>query len=139
MDRRLFLTTTSASLIALQLPDRSAEAGRTPRRQASGVVMDSMATDGPYFNASVAIGAGLSGAVIDMSMYPRNFNNAVQALSEWNSAFRREGSLLAKVTKADHIAEAVRAKKFAVVLACQDAAILDSSTISVNRYNLQNL
>jgi membrane dipeptidase len=43
------------------------------------------------------------------------------------------------VLKADDITEAARDRRFAVVLACQDAAILDSSTISVNRYNLENL
>ncbi len=140
MNRRYFLVRGGqAAGLALFVP-HLARAGRTDPAGAyrRAIVMDSLAPDGPYFDANAAIAAGLTGAIVDMSMYPRNFANAVGALNDWNALFRRTPQLI-KVTRGSQIRQAKTEKKFAVVLACQDAAILDASTISVNRRNLDNL
>jgi membrane dipeptidase len=140
MNRRDFLvrggTAASATLLA---PHLTHALWQDPAAAyARALVLDSLAPDGPYFDVGAAINAGMTGAIVDMSMYPRNYNNAVNALKDWNALFRREPRLI-KVTRGAQIGQAKAEKKFAVVLACQDAAILGASTISVNRQNLDNL
>ncbi len=137
MNRRRFVE-LSAGAGALLLVRPGLAFGDPQAAYARAVVMDSLAPDGSTFDVDAAIAAGLTGAIIDMSMYPRNYPNAVAALSEWNGLFRRNPKVI-KVTRGEHIKQAKREKKFAVVLACQDAAILDASTISVNRQNIDNL
>src|SRR5262249_45192861 len=73
-----------------------------------------------------------------LPIFPRNFPAAVAALADWNGAFGKE-PLFLKGEKGADLARAKREGRFGVVLACQDAAILDSSTASVNDYNLRNL
>lgn len=103
------------------------------------LAIDTLTPDGPYFDPREAVAAGLSAAVIDLRGFPRNFTTATQALAEWSSVFQREGSGFHKVLKAADVDEARRLGKLGVILACQDAAILDSSTYSLNDRNLDNL
>lgn len=103
------------------------------------LAIDTLTPDGPFFDPREAVAAGLSAAVVDIRCFPRNFANATQALAEWSSAFEREGSGFLKVLKAADVEEARRLGKLGVILACQDAAILDASTYSVNDRNLDNL
>lgn len=103
------------------------------------LAIDTLTPDGPYFDPREAVAAGLSAAVIDIRGFPRNFAMATQALAEWSSVFQREGSGFHKVLRAADVDEARRLGKLGVILACQDAAILDSSTFSVNDRNLDNL
>lgn len=103
------------------------------------ISIDTLCPDGPYFDAAAALAAGLSAAVVDMGLFPRNFPGAVDALAEWGDAFRGPDSRLLKVLRQADFAEAKRQKRFGVALACQDASILDASTASVNDYNLRNL
>ncbi|HEX2218644.1 MAG TPA: membrane dipeptidase [Gemmatimonadales bacterium] len=123
-----------ASLTDASSPLRSAGAADWSRAPA----IDSLVNGGPYFEVDAVIEAGMTGAIVDMSMYPRSFNNAIQALAGWNAAFRRNPKLL-KVTRGDDLRAAEGAKRFAIVLACQDAAILDASTVSVMRSNIDLL
>ncbi len=104
----------------------------------SGMAIDTMVNDGPEFDAKQAIEAGLTAALMDLAIYPRNYQNAVAALSEWNAGFRRN-PLLVKVLKSDDLVAAKEQKKFGVILSCQDAQVLDASTVSVNDYNIRNL
>ncbi|HTQ81253.1 MAG TPA: membrane dipeptidase [Thermoanaerobaculia bacterium] len=104
------------------------------------LVLDTLAAgSGPDFDPKAALAAGLSGAVCDLPIFPRNFPSAVAAFAEWNTAFGRQGSGFLKVERAADLARAKQEERFAVILGCQDAAILDSSTYSVNDYNLGNL
>ena len=103
------------------------------------LAIDTLTPDGPFFDPREAVTAGLSAAVIDIRGFPRNFAMATQALAEWSAAFQREGSGFLKVLRAADVEEARRLGKLGVILACQDAAILDSSTFSVNDRNLDNL
>lgn len=101
-------------------------------------VIDILTNNNVWFDVQQAITAGLTAAVIDLSIYPRTFLNAIQALQTWNAAFKGNDQLV-KVTKAADLQLAKQQKKFGVILSCQDASILDASTASVNDFNLQNL
>jgi membrane dipeptidase len=103
------------------------------------LVIDTLCPDGPYFDPQAALDAGLTAAVVDIPSYPRNFAGAVEGLANWNDALRKKDSKLLKVLKAEDLAAAKRSGRLGVVLACQDGAILDSSTGSVNDRNLRNL
>lgn len=138
--RRAFLRRglgTAAALSSLGQAVRVLAAEAPVPRMAP--VIDTLALDGPDFDAKAALAAGLTAAVLDLRLYPRNFPQAMEKLKEWDAAFKRPGSPFFKVLKAADLAEARRQGKFGVILACQDAAILDSSTFSVNDRNLENL
>lgn len=103
------------------------------------IVIDTLSIDGPEADAGRAIEAGLTAVVADLPIYPRNFTNAMRALENWNAAFAKPDSRFLKILKAADIQTAKERKKLGIMLACQDAAILDVSTGSVNDYNIQNL
>src|SRR5262245_37222977 len=103
------------------------------------IVIDTLTPDGPNFDPQVAVAAGLTAAVVDLRMFPRNFPGAVGALADWSSTFHRADSGFLKILRAADLAEAKQRKKLGIILACQDASILDASTGSVNDYNLRNL
>lgn len=103
------------------------------------IVIDTLVNNGPGFDARRAIEAGMTAAVVDIPIFPRNFPNAIQALEQWNAAFAKADSPFIKVVNGAGLRTAKEQKKFGVILACQDAQILDASTASVNDYNLQNL
>ena len=101
--------------------------------------IDGLVPTGPFFDAAAAIAGGLTAVIADMQMYPRNFDRAVRALAEWNWMLRTRGERLIKATRAADLERARKEGKLAIVLACQDASILDASTGSVNDDNLENL
>jgi len=103
------------------------------------LVIDTLSPDGPFFEAAEAVRAGITAAVLDLSIYPRSFPQAVDALADWSNVFHQTDSGFLKVLKAADLQEAKRQRKLGIILACQDAAILDSSTGSVNDRNLRNL
>lgn len=103
------------------------------------IVIDTLINDGPRFDARRAIEAGMTAAVVDLPIFPRNFPNAIQAMEQWNAAFAKADSQFIKVLDGAGLRAAKERKKLGVILACQDAQILDASTASVNDYNLHNL
>ncbi len=103
------------------------------------IVIDSTTIGGPDFAVDQAIDSGMTASIVDLPIYPRTYANAITALTEWSAAFRREGSKFVKVLKAADIETAKRERRFGVVLACQDASILDASTFSVHDSNLRTL
>jgi membrane dipeptidase len=145
ISRRMFLRRglgAAAALSSLGRVARSLAAEAPPAAAgvyARALVIDTLTTDGPGFDPQVALAAGLTAAVIDLRLFPRNFPGAVDALADWSSAFHRASPGLLKVLKAADLQEAKRQKRFGVILAYQDASILDASTGSVNDYNLRNL
>ncbi|HEX6899290.1 MAG TPA: membrane dipeptidase [Thermoanaerobaculia bacterium] len=137
ISRRAFLhhgVGAAAALSSLGALSR-AMADETP----PSLVIDSLTTDGPTFDPRVAVAAGLTAAVMDLRMFPRNFPNAIDALADWSNAFHRADTGFFKVLKAADLLEAKRRGKLGVILACQDASILDTSSFSVNDNNLRNL
>jgi membrane dipeptidase len=140
MQRRDFLIAAGfgTALSALGRERSSALADDPRSAYDRALVIDALAPDGPFLDVDAAVKAGITGAIVDMSMYPRNYANGVAALGQWNALFRRDPRLV-RVTRGEQILQAKRSKKLAIILACQDAAILDASTISVNRQNLDNL
>jgi membrane dipeptidase len=117
----------------------AAEPAAAPGVYGKALVIDTLTTDGPGFDVQQALAAGLTAAVVDLRLYPRSFIQAVGALADWSSAFHRADSGLVKVLTAADLAAAKRQRRFGVILACQDASILDASTGSVSDYNLRNL
>lgn len=144
ISRRAFLSGGLTAAAALSMPGvvtRKLEAAGpvVPMVYNRSLVIDTLSPDGAYFDPKKAVEAGITAAVIDLSLFPRNFPGAVDALAEWSSVFHRANSGFLKVLKGADLQEAKRQGKLGVILACQDAAILDSSTGSVNDYNLRNL
>ncbi len=103
------------------------------------IVIDTLVGDGPWFDTKQAIEAGLTAVVVDIPAFPRNLPNAIQAMTEWNAALRKQDSGMIKVLKASDVEAAKQQKKLGIILASQDASILDASTASVYDYNIQNL
>lgn len=151
IDRRMFLRTGLAGLgAATVLPGlealpgpQTAKGGEMPSPAASlyarALAIDTLTPDGPEFDPQEAISAGLTAAVVDIPAYPRNFARAIEGMADWNDVFRGPESRFLKVLRAADFAEAKRSGRLGIVLACQDASILDSSTGSVNDRNLRNL
>ena len=145
--RRRFLAGASAAALHLALPGWPSSAAVANPAQSSAVrelyrgaiVIDTLVIDSPELDASVAIEAGMTAAVMDLQMYPRNLTSAVKIMGAWNEVFSRPGSRLIKVTRAAGLETAKAENKFGIILACQDAAILGVPTLSVNDYNLGNL
>src|ERR1700739_4295700 len=125
LDRRRFvgaaLATTAASVSLARPPGpRKSELERTYER---AVVLDTLMPSAPDFDVQVALHAGLTGGVIDLS-YPRTTPHAFEAIAQWDAAFARPGSRFLHVRKAGDFALAKAAGRFAVVLESQDASIL---------------
>ncbi|MCI0693284.1 dipeptidase [candidate division KSB1 bacterium] len=147
MTRRTFIRNSLGALSLASVPSFAALA--TMRTQTGAkragtdvyqraIAIDILTNDNIWFDVRQAIDAGLTAAVVDLQIYPRTFLSAVQALQNWNAAFKRNDQLV-KVAKAADLQFVKQQKKFGVILSCQDASILDASTASVNDYNLQNL
>ena len=99
-------------------------------------VIDTLAIDGPDADFAAQLAAGMSGAVVDLRIYPRGPIEAKGELDAWTAAAARPGAGFAVVRRAADFAAARDAGRFAVVLACQDAAILGPSVFSVGDGNI---
>jgi membrane dipeptidase len=135
--RRLVLQGAAALLTVAATPAPVSKATDIYRR---AFVIDGLTNDGPWLNPEEVLQAGMTAAIVDMSMnMPRNYLNALQAITEWQPAFRKPGSRFLPVLRADDLKRAKTERKLGIILACQDAQILDASTYSVNDQNLDNL
>lgn len=140
ISRRAFLGRGAVAAAALSsLGGRARALAETPVPQGPALTIDTLTPDGPAFDPREALKAGLSAAVVDLALYPRNFPGAVDALADWCDVFHRADPGFFKVLKGADLQEARRQGKLGIILACQDAAILDASTGSVSDYNLRNL
>ena len=142
IDRRRFLQKTSLGIAVVPAiaPAAAGESWqKTPAPIEDRLTIDTLCSDGPYFDPKDAVKAGLNAAVVDLLAYPRNFSIAIEAIVEWNSELRKKDSGWMRILKADDLLEARRSGRFGVILACQDGAILDASTGSVDDRNLQKL
>jgi membrane dipeptidase len=147
MTRRIFIRHSLGALSLASVPGfvavatTQAQTGTKPAINdiyQRAFVIDILTNDNQWFDVKQAIDAGLTAAVIDLQIYPRTFLSAVQALQNWNAAFKKNDQFI-KVTRAADLQLTKQQKKFGVILSCQDASILDASTASVNDFNLQNL
>jgi membrane dipeptidase len=148
ISRRTFLSRSLGAAAALSSlntvsamasGDAPVETPPAPRPVPRSYVLDSLTNDDPFFDPKEALTGGLTAAVVDLRGYPRTFANAIDALADWNDALRRPDSGLFKVLAAADLDEARRQGRFGVILASQDASILDASSGSVNTRNLRNL
>jgi membrane dipeptidase len=145
--RRNFIERGAGAIAALSFAPRLADFSPEPTAEEQAIaelyrraiVIDTLTNDGPKLDARRAIEAGLTAAVCDLTIFPRNYPNAIQALGQWEAAFGQADAQLIKVLKAADIQTAKQRKRLGVILACQDASILDASTASVSDYNIQNL
>jgi membrane dipeptidase len=110
-----------------------------PAAYGRAMVIDSLVAGGPFFAAAEAVAAGLTALVVDLDAYPRNFTQAVEALVDWSSAFHEKDTPFLRVREGADLDRAKAQGKLGIVLACQDASILDAPTGSVDDRNLRKL
>lgn len=145
ISRRTFLGRGLGATVALSSLGKAARVLATEAPAAAAgiyarsLVIDTLTPDGPDFDVQKAVEAGITAVVLDLSIYPRSFSQAMDALADWSDAFHQADSKFLKVLKAGDLREAKRLGKLGIILACQDASILDVSTGSVNDRNLRNL
>jgi membrane dipeptidase len=129
--------------LALALSPALAKAQMTPAEVAAlyrrCIVLDTLMPSSPADNEVQALAAGLSGGVCDLNAFPRNNARAVQALAGWAVAFNDSARRFMPILAAADFARAKADNRFAVVLACQNADILDSGSISNSDENIKNL
>jgi hypothetical protein len=104
LDRRRFVGAALATTISLALarpPERrKSELVRTYER---AIVLDTLMPATPDFDVEVALRAGLTGGVIDLS-YPRTTPHALEAIAQWDVAFADPGRRFLHVRKAGDFA-----------------------------------
>jgi len=103
------------------------------------LVLDTLMPARPTDDERRALAAGLTGGVCDLEGFPRNKANAQHALAAWEAAFADPTRRFLKVLSADDFVRAKAAGRFAVLLASQNADILDSGGISNSDDNLEAL
>jgi membrane dipeptidase len=135
------LTATAVPALAQQpRPSAPVPASKAADIYRRALVIDGLTNDGPWLDPEEVLQAGMTAAIVDMAMgMPRNFQHALEAITEWQPAFRRPGSRFLPVLRAGDLKRAKAERKLGIILACQDAQILDASTYSVNDQNLDNL
>ncbi len=145
ISRRNFIKSAALSVPIFvgypQLPPSDSNGPQTSIEEiyANAITIDTLVNSGPFWSVKKAIEAGLTASVMDLPIYPRNTANALKALTDWSASFKNPQSNLLKILKASDLIAAKQQKKFGVILACQDASILDASTASVDNYNIRNL
>lgn len=131
INRRTFINTLAGAAAMINLPV-SASASREENSPAPfnpKIHVDSLCYDPNVTPEAIehAIQGGLTTAVFDIGIYPREFNAAVKNLSDWNVSFKETNSKLVSVLTAADFERARRESKLGIVLACQDASILGTS------------
>ncbi|WP_158501539.1 dipeptidase [Vitiosangium sp. GDMCC 1.1324] len=137
--RRDVLQGAAALLSTAALPALAAPTSNVADVYRRALVIDGLTNDSPQLKADEAIEAGMTAAIVDIQIYPRNFPNALQALAEWQPVFRRPGGKMLPVLRAEDLRRAKAERKLGIILACQDAQILDAAMYSVSDQNLDNL
>jgi membrane dipeptidase len=139
LDRRAVM----AGALALGASPAFAQAKLTPAEVEAiykrSIVLDTLMPASPTDDENKALAAGLTGGACDLIAFPRNNARAVKALTDWNAAFADPKRRFMKIEKADDIARAKAAGKFAVILTSQNGDILDSGSISNGDQNIENL
>ncbi len=130
MDRRRFLALAASTAVPASAP-------RTPSPR--GPSIDTLVYDRPSADVPAAIKAGIGAVVLDLDIYPRGFQEAVEALAGWNWAFRKRGTPLVRVLRGADLKRAFAEKKLGIILACQDGQVLGPSTFSTGEANLARL
>jgi len=116
----------------------SADSASVDAAYSRAMVIDTMSPGGAGYEPQLAIDAGLTALVADLPTFPRNYPSAMKAMADWKAAFDKEPKFLPVLTASD-LDKAKSEKRLGIILASQDAAILDASTSSVNDYNLDVL
>lgn len=127
MNRRQFVKTTAAASAALAMsPALLAAAANGREIYASAISIDALAfaSDVTRETLVAARDAGLTAAVCDLGIYPRDPANAVHDLGAWQQRFAEFRDVAVPALTAADITSAKQQKRFAVVLGCQDASIL---------------
>lgn len=132
--RRTFISMLGAGVsgAALPLNTQAHKTGKTPEEDnftEKRITVDALCYHENLSAKTVenAIQGGLTAAVFDISIYPRECAAAVRELSQWNVRFDDSNYRLVSVKKAADFERAKREKKLGIVLACQDASILGTS------------
>ena len=139
MDRRTLLTWTSALAVSLATGRRTASATAADVVYRRSIVIDSLSLEYPKFDPRPALRAGLSGAVLDLRVEPRDMPKSIAELDRWQTAFAAPDSPFCCILKAGDFARAKATNRFGIVLNSQDASILGPPTVANGPENLEAL
>lgn len=115
------------------------ESTGTRERYRRATVIDSLVAGDDSMDPAQAVAAGMTAIVLDVSIYPRTFENATTEIGRWNTLLQRPHTLYMRVLCGADITAAKAASRLGVILACQDASILGTATYSVNEDNIKAL
>ena len=130
--RRTFVAGLAAAGVVAALPASSADRAASPAATlppgAKGYLrVDALCYATQGITADVverALKGGLSAAVFDLDVYPRENVGALRALTQWNERFFAPDANVLAVRQAADFDRAKQAGQLGIVLACQDANIL---------------
>lgn len=129
LNRRIFIGTLASSAIAANLTASANVEAVNNAFLDSKIRVDALCYGNEITSEVIehAIGGGLTTAVFDIEIHPREYENALKELASWNARFKDSDSKLVSVLKAADFERVRREKKLGIVLACQDATILGTS------------
>lgn len=111
-----------------------------PARSHHSLVIDALCVGAePDFRAAELLAAGMHAGVLDLAIYPRGPTEAEAALRGWNDTASSATAPFRLIRRAADLDAAIGDRKFGVILASQDAAILGPSVFSVEDSNLERL
>jgi len=119
MRRRDVIAALAAGAAAAPFGAVGAEPNTSP------FAIDTLTFEGPDFDARKALAAGMTGGFMDLRAFPRIQPVARAELQHWAEAAATPGVAIRLVRSASDFEAARAAGQFAVVLDCQDAAILE--------------
>lgn len=127
INRRSFIGSLASAVFVTNLPlSVSAQTKNKIHVDSLCYAENSVKNFQPEFIERVIQG-GLTTAVLDIGIYPREFAAAEKELVIWDAKFKETETKLLSVLKADDFEHAASEKKLGIVLACQDATILGTS------------
>jgi membrane dipeptidase len=128
INRRAFIGSLASTALIANLPKMA-----SAQTVQSKIYVDSLCYDQAQVKDLTAeriesvIQGGLTTAVLDIGIYPREFANADKELASWEAKFKEPNTKLLSVLKAEDFEKARKDKLLGIILACQDASILGSS------------
>jgi membrane dipeptidase len=128
IDRRTFIGSLASAALIANSPKKAFAQTTQSKIYVDSLCYDqAQAKDLTPERIENIINAGLTTAVLDIGIYPREFAAADKELASWEAKFKEPNTKLLSVLKAEDFEKAKKDKLLGIVLACQDASILGSS------------
>ncbi|HET7433321.1 MAG TPA: membrane dipeptidase [Thermoanaerobaculia bacterium] len=135
--RRTFLATTAAAAVATSAAPLASAATATTTTAAKPVKRGHRIDALCYGDISAdavehLLAGGMTAIGADLSMWPREYDNAVRELGRWAARFNDPELQLHCVREAADFDRAREAGKLGVVLTCQDATIIGNPNVDLD-------